>query len=127
MPNYCENELYVTGDATKIAEFHERFTKHASDGEPFSFIGFVPDPGTIQGRYDEWGTKWDVCFGVLGSDDENHKGYYFETAWSPPVPVIHAMQTQFPELRIELQYREDAIGFIGIVDSNGNDMTSSLV
>ncbi len=36
----------------------------------------------------EWGTKWDARDVDLLEDDETYLHYKFDTAWSPPTPVI---------------------------------------
>ena len=63
----------------------------------------------------KWGTKWDVAI----SDDEKcgeteitgesatHISYRFNTAWSPPLPVIEELSVQHPELTITLEYEEE--------------------
>jgi hypothetical protein len=63
----------------------------------------------------KWGTKWDVAV----SDDEKwaeteitgesstHISYRFNTAWSPPLPVIEELSVQHPELEITLEYEEE--------------------
>lgn len=72
-----------------------------------------------------WGTKWDVGNydtdkypeTVIeiddSSDDENWTRpddfiqYRFNTAWSPPFPVIQELSKQYPELVIDLEYEEE--------------------
>lgn len=62
-----------------------------------------------------WGTKWDV-----GKwDDEEYSDteimdegsgfiiYRFNTAWSPPFPVIQTLSKQYPELVVDLEYEEE--------------------
>jgi hypothetical protein len=63
----------------------------------------------------EWGTKWDVAVHdgekhsdtQLNQEDETKLHYYFQTAWSPPLPVIEALSLQHPELEITLRYEEE--------------------
>lgn len=126
MPNFCQNTLDVIGDPVMVQEFHRRFTMYGCDVVPFSFHGFVQPPRTLAGCIDAWGTKWDVCFGSVIGEGEDYKVYYFETAWSPPVPVVHAMQREFPELIISMTYREEGIGFTGEVDNEGTDTTEYM-
>ena len=119
MPNYCTNLLYVQGDAMMVAEFHRRFTKYGNSGEKYSFQGFIPDPGTNDKRDEAWGTKWDACFCSIEMSAPDFMGYQFETAWAPPIPVVHAMQREFPELNIEMFFEEPGWGFQGSVLHNG--------
>ena len=68
----------------------------------------------------EWGTKWDVAVydGEKHSDTQlNHEEktklhYYFQTAWSPAIPVIEALSLQNPEVEITLDWEEEQ-GFGG--------------
>ena len=67
--------------------------------------------GFNQGGYEwcikHWGTKWNV--------DCTRRGNVlrFETAWSPPLPVMAAMATRFPALTFTLRYYEGGQGFQG--------------
>jgi hypothetical protein len=45
--------------------------------------------------------------------------YDFNTAWSPPEPVIRAMQREFPTLKITLRY-EEGMAFMGGIRADGS-------
>jgi hypothetical protein len=62
-----------------------------------------------------WGTKWDVYDVELTGDcsESGSLNYSFQTAWSPPIPVIQAMSKRFPSLRFALDYFEGGAGFMG--------------
>lgn len=74
-----------------------------------------------------WGTKWDA-YDVHGtlvhstSTNTNHLRYRFNTAWSPPVPVVEAMMRMFPELQFSLRY-EDESGWGGSLSGLGDIWT----
>jgi hypothetical protein len=67
----------------------------------------------------EWGTKWDV--GVSSDDKapdtymegptpngDNLVVYYnFNTAWSRPLPAMHKLSAQYPDLLFTLSYEEE--------------------
>jgi len=63
----------------------------------------------------KWGTKWDIA--VRDEDEysdtsleEEHPTtlrYRFNTAWSPPLPVIEELSIQYPKLEITLEYEEE--------------------
>jgi hypothetical protein len=55
----------------------------------------------------EWGTKWDACEAELLEEDETSLHYKFDTAWSPPTPVIEKLAQQNPNVNITLEYREE--------------------
>jgi hypothetical protein len=37
----------------------------------------------------------------------DHLLYRFDTAWSPPVPAIHNLSLQYPNLNFDLSYEEE--------------------
>ena len=64
----------------------------------------------------KWGTKWDVAKSdspndwsatEITSESATHISYRFDTAWSPPLPVIEELSVQHPELEITLEYEEE--------------------
>ena len=82
--------------------------------------------GFNSGGY-EWviqnrGTKWNCSECEIS--DENYYSYKdgkfgeikytFNTAWSPPIPVIEAMSKKYPKLKFDLRYFERGMGFNGI-------------
>ena len=78
--------------------------------------------GYNQGGYewcrDNWGTKWnfsEVSGPVLEVRPRVCKLYYsFETAWSPPTPLIRKMGEIFPDLSFKLVYWEGGAGYQGV-------------
>ena len=82
-----------------------------------------------------WGTKWDV--GV--SDEEKypetnlqeHKSegedqwlvYSFQTAWSPPIPVIQKLSALVPNCVVTLEYEEEQ-GWGGEMEFVNNEITA---
>lgn len=59
-------------------------------------------------RIENWGTKWNACSTFLCEDN---KTIYFDTAWSPSVPVIEKFSKMYPELKITHEYAEEQIAF----------------
>lgn len=63
----------------------------------------------------KWGTKWDVAVSdnekfpetEITGESATHISYRFNTAWSPPLPVIEELSAQHPELEITLEYEEE--------------------
>lgn len=95
-------------------------------GEDVSNRDYQKD-GFNSGGY-EWcisnrGTKWDF---VNPWYDEDHSEivenleqdgtivYHFDTAWSPPLPVILKMSEMFQGLEFELRYFEAGMSFNGL-------------
>lgn len=64
----------------------------------------------------EWGTKWDVAVPdvvkyhetELQEESDTSLHYKFDTAWSPPIPVIKKLSEQYPELTITISYEEES-------------------
>ena len=62
-----------------------------------------------------WGTKWDVAVSwndeypetELMEEDETSLAYRFNTAWSPPLPAIETLSTQYPKCVMVLSYEEE--------------------
>jgi len=67
---------------------------------------------------ENWGTKWGICNAELINDNDYDEtkelGYSFETAWSPPFPVVLEMSKLFPNLEFDLRYFEGGNGFNGL-------------
>ena len=59
-----------------------------------------------------WDTKWDASEVYLQDDDWMLK-YEFETAWSPPEAICHALREQFPDLHISWFFREEGMEMAG--------------
>jgi hypothetical protein len=71
-----------------------------------------------------WGTKWDVDTNFTDNLSDNFHSHgdglascwlEFDTAWSPPLPVVQAMAEQYPDLIIVMYYYEMGMNFQGKV------------
>lgn len=81
----------------------------------------------------KWGTKWDVAVSdgekwsetEITNESATHISYRFNTAWSPPLPVIEELSVQHPELQITLEYEEEQ-GWGGEIywDSEGSSIVN---
>lgn len=76
----------------------------------------VPD-GYNHGGYmwcnNNWGTKWNVDAEVQGEPSDECLYYTFDSAWSPPEPVIIKLGEMFPKLTFHLKYSEPGMCFEG--------------
>lgn len=74
---------------------------------------------------ENWGTKWDACHVDVDFTnlDEGTLVYRFDTAWTPPIPVVQAMQAALPNMRIRLHGIEPGEGFQVFVYPDGRDET----
>lgn len=167
MPNWCENELLVTGNKVELLKFkmtvegknrhgnlqalnedalipypekyrvrdiaankirvaHEKLQKQAkvkkmTDKERNAWFKLHPYPNVKDGFNDggyewcteNWGTKWGFCESRISYMTSKSISYLFDTAWSPPAPLIQRMGELFPKLTFRLKYREDGMGFRG--------------
>lgn len=69
-----------------------------------------------------WGTKWNASHPNIEEDTIEH-GYleiFFDTAWSPPVPVFLKLREKFPKLTFDCRWRyEDDDPFPHSLDEIG--------
>jgi len=89
--------------------------------------GWTPsDYGYNHGGYnwciENWGTKWNFGEVELVWEEDESLTYSFETAWSPPEPVIKKMGEMFPNLGFELEYSEPGVGFQGLLRIEGGSV-----
>ena len=113
MPNWCTNNLTVSGDDSDIQQFLDQNTTpegHLS----FELAVPLPDDPTIDDVRQIWGTKWDL-------DDEQSLTrsnaacvFDFDTAWSPPLRWLEVVAPQFPQLVFVLAWDEPGMYFGGI-------------
>lgn len=73
-----------------------------------------------------WGTKWNnadevSCEQFSDTDIE----YSFDTAWSPPLPVIEEAAKLFPKLTFEINYEEPGMDFSGYSIFENGELTGS--
>ena len=67
---------------------------------------------------ENWGTKWDVSLKswepiVFEEESASRLHIVFDTAWSPPVKYVLRLSEQLPDVRFELAYAEQGMGFAG--------------
>ena len=104
MPNWCNNKLTVFGPDEDV----QRFKKNAIGNSPWhteqekknvlNFHSLTPvPPEVVSAGYDQagyewelmnWGCKWGACSTELVEEREGHLTYFFDTAWSPPIPFL---------------------------------------
>ena len=67
-----------------------------------------PKDGYSQGGYEwcikNWGTKWPAERARIKTRKRGRLSVIFETAWSPPIPIIAAASIKFPMLQFDLRY-----------------------
>lgn len=136
MPNWVNNRLTVTGKKEKLEAFKKQHLQIKADADEtyrFDFNTVIPEPKVIEDCPEDclvkeeshivkdtdrpwfdwyswhckhWGTKWNACeANVIETDDE--LTIWFDTAWSPPEPVILKIIEMHPELEFEYKYVEE--------------------
>lgn len=56
---------------------------------------------------DKWGTKWNACDPDIEAEYDDWVEIRFDTAWSPPAPVVEVLRARFPNLDVRLHYRNE--------------------
>lgn len=122
-------ELLLEND-TKIIQYLKQYTEQEkmsiAIGEGRKFIyntkkyGFSDWYGWSNHN---WGTKWGAYDGEMefGSDGL-HAG--FNSAWSPPTPVIEELAKLYPEVRIRHAYLDEGYNYGGITYYADGEITS---
>ena len=141
MPNHCHNRVTVysanTHDVAKIKQMFEDencFTQIIpepdwpntpnKDGElpvkhedPWLTYRFEstgkPDDRWYDWRVQNWDTKWDAYDVVVTDDDPECTEIEFNTAWSPPEAICHALREQYPDVSISWFYDEPGCEIAG--------------
>jgi hypothetical protein len=137
MPNWCECDLYITGEPEEI----DRCLESIKDEETaISFQRILPRPAALdisspahtedeqkqaeenmnlygvpdwyQWNLNNWGTKWDT-HEAYAEKVERGVAIYFKTPWAPPIPVIRVLSSIWPNLVFDLSYFECGMQFQG--------------
>ena len=64
-------------------------------------------------RLQHWDTKWDAYEVSIDDDDPDQLEVEFDTAWSPPEAICHAMREQYPDLSVSWFYDEPGCEIAG--------------
>lgn len=148
MPNWCDNQVTITGP-NKIIDRIEKITKEEDSKDGLlQFMHPMPaelrdttadgskDKAMIEKTgysdwyswaVDNWGTKWEVCefYGVdrnhlNDSLDESTISFSFDSAWSPPIGAYEQFLVDNENCALVARYYEGGCDFMGIWD-NGDD------
>ena len=71
----------------------------------------------------KWGTKWDACELTYKADKDGSVTIWFDTAWSPPMPIYEMLEAMGFE--VEATYCEQGVGYAGWY-SDGEDNEHSI-
>ena len=74
-----------------------------------------------------WGTKWNSYDNRFEVVEPTHLTMRFQTAWSPPTPVLEEIARQHPNLAIRIDYIDEGYGFAGTYTLSGGQIEDSPV
>ena len=145
MPNWCDNQVTITGPNSVIDKIEKIANEEKGAGGLLNFFHPMPKElrdTTADGSKDEemikkhgysdwygwacdkWGTKWDISefYGVDRQGDTI--SFAFSSAWSPPIGAyetfIMNMSEQKQDVSVKAYYYEGGCDFMGCWD-NGDD------
>ena len=72
-----------------------------------------PDDRWYDWRLQNWDTKWDAYEVSIDDDDPDQLEVSFETAWSPPEAICHAIRDKYPDLAVSWFYDEPGCEIAG--------------
>jgi len=149
MPNYCDNQVTITGSKSVIDKI-EKIVKEESKGGLLQFMYPMPKAldGTTAGppaktkkeklermrlqveygasnwydwRTENWGTKWDLneFYGVDRKDDTISFG--FSSAWAPPIGAYQYFLEQNQTCSLKAYYYEGGCDFMGVWEDGADE------
>ena len=136
MPNWCNNTLEIRLKSKKEKQSLINFLKDMTlpNGKiTFDFNKVIPRPKEQEANWYEWniqhwGTKWNIdSDDISTTKDEILTGKIslrFDTAWSPPTPVIQAAALKYTGLSFKLKYWEGGVGFRGVCTAYKDKITN---
>jgi hypothetical protein len=132
MPNWCNNEVIITGKPKMLNKLLKQITTTASEAgdeaTSFDFNKVVPMPPNVDWYgwcVENWGTKWNASDVMFVGDNGTTETYddsvwesgeviiIFQTAWSPPIPVMTQLSKDNPHVKIIHKFYETGSAFYG--------------
>jgi len=122
MPNWCSNEITISGDVTKIVEALESI-KNKQDNNVFKTLIDVPqDEDWYNTNLKYFGTKWDVSYYECDPQEIDDECIVLmpNTAWSPPIEFGVNLAKKYG-VEVEMYYYESGMDFCGkaYINSDG--------
>jgi len=143
MPNWCHNQLTVSGPADEVKQFKETAVGHSpwlsaaevgrEKPDPLNFHSLFPVPeelmnaGYNEAAYhwerDNWGCKRGARDTQILDEWDGGVIYEFDTAWVPPLEFIEHISKDWPRLTFDLEYDECGIGFTGSAQAQAGKLS----
>ena len=143
MPNWCDNQVTITGSKSVIDKMEKIVKEEKGAGGLLNF--FKPMPKELEDttspsssakkpqpmvdgfdnwydwRCENWGTKWDVneFYGVDRQGDTISFG--FSSAWSPPIGAYEKFLDKNEDCSLKAYYYEGGCDFMGEWDNGVDD------
>jgi hypothetical protein len=142
MPNWCNNNITISGPADKIRQLWDTAqTAHVYtvevDGEEitkreFGLLNAMAPIGdwVYETAVDNWGTKWDVNDEGLeiiehGDGTAEITGW-FDSAWAPPIGAYNKFLELNEDCSIEASYYEMGCDFAGLYNDGDDEYLENL-
>lgn len=122
MPNWCNNNITISGPTETIKQLWEDAqTAHTdSEGKPqFGLLEAMAPIGEWEygTAVDTWGTKWDVSDEGLefidNGDGTAEITGWFDSAWAPPVSAYERFCDDMDNCEISASYYEPGMDYAG--------------
>jgi hypothetical protein len=117
MPNWCNNNITISGPADKIRQLWD--TAQTADEGKFGLLEAMAPIGDWEygTAVDTWGTKWDVNDEGLeiiehGNGTAEITGW-FDSAWAPPIGAYEKFIEANEDCEISASYYEMGMDFAG--------------
>ena len=129
MPNWCNNNISISGPIETIRTLWEQATAEGEDNGLLDAM--MPMPKELEGttapsedgndwyswRVNNWGTKWEVSTeGLEFTDNEDGTASidgWFDSAWAPPVGAYEHFSDMMDNCSLSASYYEPGMDFAG--------------
>lgn len=129
MPNWCNNNLTITGTPDRLRQFVAENVKGEIENSiaeitlDFNFVAPLPEDqkeNWYDWRCQNWGTKWtgDVYHVDMDTDTLTIN---FNTAWSPPEAWIEQASRHYPDLHFYMLYEEPGFNYAGYFQAENGE------
>ena len=151
MPNWCNNNISITGPNSVIDKIEKIVKEEKEDNGLLNF--FHPMPKQLEGttspsssadkpqpmvegfdnwydwRVENWGTKWELCefYGVdrqyhsEQNEGESTITFGFDSAWAPPINAYEQFLRDNEDCSLKAWYYEGGCDFMGEWDNGCDD------
>jgi hypothetical protein len=132
MPNWCDNQITITGPNSVIDKIEKIVKEEKADKGLLNFMypmpkeledteGMSKKPNWYDWRVDNWSTKWDIneFYGVDRKDDTI--SFAFSSAWAPPIGAYEHFLEKNEKCSLKAYYYEGGCDFAGLWEDGIDD------